>query len=217
MRDYCLVKKIQNRFMDFIALLDHFGTFAFAVSGIRTAARRNFDWFGAYVVGLVTAIGGGTTRDVLLSITPFWMEQTSYLVITGVGLLAFILLGKRLIRMGRTLFIFDTLGLGLFVVTGINKTLAAGFPFWVAIVMGTITGCIGGVIRDVLVNDMPLVFRQDFYALTCVFGGLVYYFFMALSFPAPLVYLLAALTVISSRILAVKYHMHLPQLKSLDD
>lgn len=202
--------------MDLIGLLDHAGTFAFAVSGIRTAAKRNFDWFGAYVVGLVTAIGGGTTRDLFLGEMPFWMAQPSYLIITGIALLAILLLGSRLVRMGRTLFIFDTFGLGLFVVVGIRKTVEAGHPPWVAIVMGTITGCLGGILRDVLVNDMPLVFRQDFYALTAVFGGLVYFGLKALGVPNMIVYSAAASTVIIVRLLALRYHLHLPQLKSLD-
>lgn len=203
--------------MDLIGFLDHVGTFAFAISGIRAAARKNFDWFGAYVVGLVTAIGGGTLRDILLNQPPFWMKEGSYLWITGISVVIFLVLGKRLVYLGPTLFVFDTLGLGLFVVVGINKTLAAGFPFWVAIVMGTITGCMGGVVRDVLVNDTPLIFHQEIYALTCVVGGFVYYALTRLHLPAIWVYLFAALSVIASRLMVMTYKLHLPQLQSLDD
>src|ERR1035437_3762265 len=132
--------------MNFIDLIDYAGTFAFAISGIRLASAKRFDWFGAYVVGLVTAIGGGTTRDLLLNVTPFWMLQPSYLIVTALALISVILVGKYLIRLNNTFFIFDAVGLGLFVVVGIEQTLDAGFPFWVAIVMGMITGSVGGII-----------------------------------------------------------------------
>src|SRR5574344_1610487 len=126
--------------IDFITLCDYSGTFAFAISGIRLASAKQFDWFGAYVIGLVTAVGGGTLRDLLLNATPFWMEQASYLTVSGVALLFVIIFKKFVIRLNNTFFIFDAIGLGLFAVVGIVKTLEFGFPMWVAIVMGTITG-----------------------------------------------------------------------------
>ena len=134
--------------IDFITLCDYSGTFAFAISGIRLASAKQFDWFGAYVIGLVTAVGGGTLRDLLLNATPFWMEQASYLTVSGVALLFVIIFKKFVIRLNNTFFIFDAIGLGLFVVVGIVKTLEFGFPMWVAIVMGTITGSFGGMLRD---------------------------------------------------------------------
>lgn len=199
--------------MDIIALIDHLGTFAFAVSGIRLSASKEFDWFGAYMVGLVTAIGGGTTRDLLLNEIPFWMSQPSYLIVTGVALIFVLLLGKYIVRMHHTLFTFDSIGLGLFVVTGIDKTLASGFPFWVAIIMGMITGSVGGVIRDILINETPLIFRKDFYALACIVGGLVYGLCLYLNANLLLTQILSAGTVILSRIIAVKFHVGLPTLK----
>jgi uncharacterized membrane protein YeiH len=120
-----------NRSMNFINLIDYAGTYAFAISGIRLASAKRFDWFGAYVVGLVTAIGGGTTRDLLLNVTPFWMQQPSYLIVTGLALLSVILFGRYLIRLNNTFFVFDAIGLGLFVVVGIEKSISFGFPFWV--------------------------------------------------------------------------------------
>lgn len=115
--------------MNFINFVDYAGTFAFAISGIRLASAKRFDWFGAYVVGLVTAIGGGTTRDILLDVTPFWMQQPSYLIITGIALLCVIAFGRQLIRLNNTFFIFDAIGLGLFVVVGIERSIQAGFSF----------------------------------------------------------------------------------------
>ena len=148
--------------LNYITIIDFLGTFAFAISGIRHAATKRFDWFGAYVVGLVTAIGGGTTRDLLLGITPFWMIQPSYLIVTGFALLFVIIFGKWVVRLNYTIFLFDAIGLGLFTVVGIDKAVAAGFPVWVSIAMGVITGSIGGVIRDLLLNQVPIILRKDF-------------------------------------------------------
>ncbi len=97
-------------------ILDFIGTFAFAISGIRLAARKHFDWFGGYVVGLATAIGGGTLRDVMLGVTPFWMTNSSYLICTGVALLVVIIFSRYLVKMNNTWFLFDTLGLALFTI-----------------------------------------------------------------------------------------------------
>ena len=135
--------------IDFITFCDYTGTFAFAISGIRLASAKQFDWFGAYVVGVVTAVGGGTIRDILLNAVPFWMEQASYLIVSALALLFVIAFRKYVIRLNNTFFIFDAIGLGLFVVVGIAKTLDFGFPMWVAIVMGTITGSFGGMMRDI--------------------------------------------------------------------
>lgn len=203
--------------MNFINLIDYAGTFAFAISGIRLASAKRFDWFGAYVVGLVTAIGGGTTRDLLLNATPFWMLQSSYLIVTGLALLSVILFGKFLIRLNNTFFIFDAIGLGLFVVVGIERTLAAGFSFWVAIVMGMITGSVGGVLRDILINEVPLIFRKDIYALACVVGGLVFLACSELNLSPTITQIVSASSVIVTRVLAVKYHISLPVLQGHDE
>lgn len=203
--------------MNFISLIDYTGTFAFAISGIRLASAKRFDWFGAYMVGLVTAIGGGTTRDLLLNVTPFWMLQPSYLIVTALALISVILFGKYLIRLNNTFFIFDAVGLGLFVVVGIERTLDVGFSFWVAIVMGMITGSVGGIIRDILINEVPLIFRKDIYALACVIGGLVFFGCNKMNMSPVVTQLLSAISVIFTRFLAVKYHISLPVLKGHDD
>lgn len=203
--------------MNFIHLIDYAGTFAFAISGIRLASAKKFDWFGAYVVGLVTAIGGGTIRDLLLDVTPFWMLQPSYLIVTALALISVIIFGKYLIRLNNTFFIFDAIGLGLFVVVGIEKTLAAGFPFWVVIMMGMITGSAGGVIRDILINEVPLIFRKDIYALACVMGGLVFYACYQFGVSPTITQIASASSIILTRILAVKYHISVPVLKGNEE
>ena len=197
----------------FVTILDFVGTFAFAISGIRLASAKRFDWFGAYVVGLVTAIGGGTIRDLLLDVTPAWMIDPMYLICTALAMGFVILFGRYVIRLNNTFFIFDTIGLALFTVVGVEKTLALHFPLWVAIIMGTITGAAGGVIRDVFINEVPLIFRKEIYAIACVIGGLVYGLCHWLGLAMTVTELVSGVSVFMARILAVKYHWALPVLK----
>lgn len=202
--------------MNFLTIIDYIGTFAFAISGIRLASAKNFDWFGAYVVGFVTAVGGGTIRDLLLEVTPFWMLQPSYLIVTAVALLFVIVFGKYVIHLNNTFFIFDAIGLGLFAIVGIEKSNAHGYPLWIGLIMGTITGAAGGVMRDTLINEEPLIFRKEIYALACVIGGVCYYFCEYMGVTATLTQIIGALSVILVRILAVKYQLGLPHLKGED-
>ena len=194
-------------------IIESLGTLAFAISGIRLAAAKEFDWFGAYVVGLITAIGGGTIRDLLLDQTAFWMLNSVYLIVTGLAMIVVILLRRYLVKLNNTFFIFDTIGLALFVVVGIQKTVDAGFPFWVAIVMGTITGSFGGMLRDILINEEPLIFRKDIYALACVFGGLIYYICMQTALSLAMTQAISATSVFMARVIAVRYHISVPVLK----
>jgi uncharacterized membrane protein YeiH len=195
----------------FLFIIEVIGTIAFAISGIRMAAAKQFDWFGAYSVGLVTAIGGGTLRDVLLDIPVFWMQTWWYLAVTAISLLVVIVFKRELVK-SQVLFIFDTIGLALFVVIGIQKTLAVDYPMWVAIIMGVSTGAVGGVVRDILLNNEPLLFRKDIYAMACVAGGLVYWIVGQAGGSAMAEGVACAATVIFIRVLAVKYSWSLPVL-----
>ncbi len=197
----------------FIIVIEVLGTISFAISGIRLAAAKNFDWFGAYVVGLVTAIGGGTLRDVLIGVPVFWMVSWLYLAVTGLSLLTVLIFRRALVGGMRTLFIFDAIGLALFVVIGIEKSLAMGYPMWVAITMGIITGSFGGVLRDILIGELPMFFRKDIYATACLAGGIVYSLITLLDFNPIVPQCLCAITVIGLRILAVRYNWSLPALK----
>ena len=195
----------------FLFIIEVIGTVAFAISGIRMAAAKNFDWFGANTVGLVTAIGGGTLRDILLDIPVFWMQTWWYLAVTAMSLIVVIVF-RRILVHTRVLFIFDTIGLALFVVIGIQKTLDTDYPLWVAIIMGIITGAIGGVIRDILINSEPLLFKKDLYATACLAGGLVYGALICCHASVPVQGIACAATVIAMRVLAVQYGWSLPVL-----
>ncbi len=200
----------------FLFIIEVLGTIAFAISGIRLAATKNFDWFGAYTVGLVTAIGGGTMRDILLDIPVFWMQTWWYLAVTALSLATVIVFRNKLVSRERILFLFDSVGLALFCVIGIQKTLATGYPMWVATIMGVITGAFGGVIRDILINEEPLVFRKDVYATACLAGELVYWVIMILGGSPLLQQITCAIVVIGLRILALKYSLQLPVLQRIE-
>ena len=196
----------------FVHILDYIGTLAFAISGIRLASAKRFDLFGAYVMGLATSIGGGTIRDLMLNVPIFWMHNSIYFIINLFALLLVALFGKMVIRQKNTWFIFDTIGLGMFAVIGIDKTLANGFPFWVAIVMGALTGAGGGVVRDVFLNDIPLIFRAEIYAVACVLGGVAYALCHWAGLDTIACGLVCGSVVIIARVLAVRYKINLPTL-----
>ena len=197
-----------------IYIIELLGTFAFAISGIRHAAAKHFDWFGGYVCGVAVAIGGGTIRDVMLGTIPFWMTTPIYLICTGVALLTVVFFGKWMEPLKNAWFVFDTFGLALFTIAGIQKSLAMGQPFWVAIIMGCITGSAGGVIRDVLLNNEPVIFHKEIYAIACVLGGLAYWALAAMGLSTELSAVVSFCVTCLIRFLAVRYHISLPTLKS---
>ena len=193
-------------------LIEFIGTFAFAISGIRHAAGKNFDWFGGFVCGIAVAIGGGTIRDVMLGVTPFWMTSSVYIICTVLAQIFVIVFSKSLKRLDNTWFVFDTFGLALFTIAGIQKTIACGHPFWVAIVMGCITGSAGGIIRDILLNNIPVIFHKEIYAIASIFGGLVYWMLIELGVDVSVTVIVVFLLICIIRFLAVKYHISLPHL-----
>jgi uncharacterized membrane protein YeiH len=197
-----------------IFIIELLGTFAFAISGIRHAAAKRFDWFGGYVCGIAVAIGGGTIRDVMLLTTPFWMTTPIYIICTAVALLMVAFFGRWMEPLKNAWFVFDTLGLALFTIAGIQKSLDFGQPFWVAIIMGCITGSAGGVIRDVLLNNEPVIFQKEIYAMASVVGGLVYWAGILLGMSVEFTVVLSFITTCVIRFLAVRYHISLPILKN---
>jgi len=201
----------------FIFIIEVLGTLAFGVSGVRLAAKKHFDWFGAYTIGVITAIGGGTTRDLLLDAPVFWMQTWWYLAVTGLSFLTVILFKRVLTSDSRSLFMFDAVGLTLFVITGIQKSLAFGYPMWVAIIMGMITGSFGGILRDVLINEEPLFFRKDIYATACIAGGIIYWLVLILGGSVITQQSLCALTILILRWGALRYGWHLPEMRERDN
>jgi len=196
-----------------VEIIEYMGTFAFAISGLRMASSKHFDLFGAYVVGFATAVGGGTTRDLLLSQTPFWLATPSYLICTGVALAFVMIFSRYLTRIKNTIFIFDAIGLGLFVLVGLEKSVMLGFPLWVAVIMGMVTGAVGGILRDILVNEEPLIFRKEIYASACIVGGLIYCLLHYLGVNDVVVQISTIASVIIVRIVAVYFGIGLPVLK----
>ena len=197
----------------FSMLLEYIGTFAGAVSGIRLASVKKFDWFGAYVIGLVTAVGGGTLRDAMLNLPPFWMRHPSYLITTFVALVAISVFGRRFISERITWFVFDTVSISLFTVLGLEKTLMLGFPAWCAVVMGVVTAVFGGVLRDVLINEVPLIFRKEIYATACFAGAVVYIVLMEAFDTPPIVCGIVCITLIFVlRAMAIRYSWSVPVL-----
>ena len=199
--------------IEFITVIDFIGTFAFTISGIRLASAKKFDWFGAIVVGMATAVGGGTMRDVMLGTTTFWMENGFYLIVTIFSLFFVLIFSKYLVHLNNTIFIFDAIGLGLFTVVGVEKSLAFGQPMWVAIIMGAITGAAGGMLRDTLINEVPLIFRSELYAIACVLGGCIYWCCMQIGLAPIPTQIITAVSVIVIRVIATRYHIALPTLK----
>lgn len=195
-------------------VIEFLGTFAFAISGIRHAAAKHFDWFGGYVCGIAVAIGGGTIRDVMLETTPFWMTNPIYIICTALALLFVIVFAKYMEGLRNTWFVFDTLGLALFTIAGIQKSLVFGQPYWVAIIMGCITGSAGGVIRDVLLNNEPVIFQREIYAIASLLGGIIYWTLMTCGTSNEVVVLTSFLIICAIRFLAVRYHLALPTLKN---
>lgn len=200
----------------FLLIIEILGGIAFAISGIRLAAAKRFDWFGAYVIGLVTAIGGGTLRDLLIGVPVFWLSTPFYLCMTALSLFTVIIFRQALVKGMRTMFLFDAIGLALYVVIGIEKTLAAGFPMLSAITMGIITGSFGGVTRDILIGDVPMFFRKEVYATACLAGGVIYW--LLSYFPIHPIWpeSACAFTVIGLRVLANHYGWRLPILQIED-
>lgn len=198
-------------------VIEFLGTFAFAISGIRHAAAKRFDWFGGFVCGLAVAIGGGTIRDVMLGVTPFWMTSSVYIICTALAQVFVIVFARNLKRLDNAWFFFDTLGLALFTIAGFQKTLDCGHPFWVAIIMGCITGSAGGVIRDVLLNNVPVILQKEIYAMASVVGGLAYWGMVVAGLNVSVAVAVSFVIICVIRLLAVKYHISLPILHGEED
>jgi len=192
-------------------LLDILGTIAFAISGVLTAFNKKLDPFGVFIIAFVTAVGGGTLRDVLIGQTPvMWMQNILYVYMIIFGFFFALVFRKKLDRLRKSLFLFDTIGLGVFTIIGVEKGIAIGLHPVICIALGTITACFGGVIRDILCNEIPIIFRREIYATICIIGGIVFVGLSYFELNKDVLYIVTSSVIISIRLMAVKYKWYLP-------
>jgi uncharacterized membrane protein YeiH len=196
----------------FLFIIDILGTIAFAVSGAFFAMQKKLDPFGVLVLSYATALGGGTLRDIMIGNLPVsFLTNETAIVVIGCSAIMTMFFGSRLKRLSTTLFLFDALGLGFFTVVGIQLGIAKGYSMSTCIFLGTITACFGGVVRDVLLNNIPLLFRKEIYALACILGGLFYFLLYRLNLNEDLVTIASILVIVLIRVLAVRFKWSLPK------
>ena len=199
--------------MTIILLLDYIGTCVFAISGALAGMRHRFDPFGVLILGAVTAVGGGSLRDVLIGRTPVgWMQDINYAYLIIAGTLIAILFRKYLVYVRRTMFLFDSIGLGLFTIIGVEIGIDAGLNPVICILIGTLSASFGGVIRDILSNEVPLIFHKEVYASLSILGGITYLLLQETALPSNWAYILTSSMVVILRILAVRYNWMIPKL-----
>ena len=190
---------------DWIYILNLAGVFVFAISGTLTAIDSDFDVVGAIIIGFITALGGGTLRDILIGETPvWWMQDALSLYAIVAAVLCSYLFKKSILKLRKGMFIFDTIGLGLFTILGLQKTLELGLSPLIAVIMGVVSAVFGGVIRDVLSNIVPLIFRTEIYASACVAGALVFLVLDGLRLPLELSMVVSMIVVFLIRYFAVR-------------
>jgi uncharacterized membrane protein YeiH len=192
-------------------ILDIIGTLVFAISGALTGWHKKLDSFGVFIIAFVTALGGGTLRDVMIGRTPVgWMEDLTYVYIIVIGFFATIILRAKLEKLRISLFLFDTIGLGIFTIIGIEKGLAVGLHPIICIALGTMTASFGGVIRDILCNEIPIIFRKEIYATVSITGGVLFFVLNEIQLNTDILYVVTSLFMIVFRLLAVKNKWYLP-------
>ncbi|MGZ9676512.1 trimeric intracellular cation channel family protein [Flavobacterium sp. GNP001] len=191
--------------------LDIIGTMAFAMSGALTAMSKKLDPFGVFIIAFVTSVGGGTLRDVLIGRTPVgWMLDLKYVYVIFIGFMLAIVFRKKLDKLRTSLFLFDTIGLGVFTLIGLEKGLEIGLHPVICVALGTMTACFGGVIRDILCNEIPVIFRREIYATLCIVGGVLFFILRSMNLENDVLYLLSSSIIISLRLMAVKFKWYLP-------
>lgn len=198
--------------MNLILFIDILGTIAFAISGVLTALNKRLDPFGILIIAFATAVGGGTLRDVLIDAPVAWMRNLTYVyVIVGSTIFA-VIFRKRLGYIRKSLFLFDTIGIALYTVVGVEKGIEAGFSPVICVALGTMTACFGGVLRDILCNEIPIIFRKEIYATACILGATAYFLMNETLIPEGFIVIIAGAIVIVVRLLAVYYNLSLPSI-----
>ncbi|MBC5775556.1 trimeric intracellular cation channel family protein [Pontibacter sp. KCTC 32443] len=200
--------------MEIQYILELIGTFVFAISGALAVDEKDQDWFGAGFTGFVTAIGGGTLRDMLLGSYPLvWIGDVRFLYAIFAGIVFAAIFYKLLLRLRRTLSLFDTLGIALFTVVGTEKALSLGVDPVIAAIMGMFTAVMGGVIRDTLTNETPVIFQKEVYASACLAGAFMYIGLAHFDVQRTVAFLSSVILIIIIRLVAVKYNLSLPKFK----
>ncbi|MBE7645766.1 trimeric intracellular cation channel family protein [Tenacibaculum finnmarkense genomovar finnmarkense] len=201
--------------MDIIYALDIAGTFAFAISGALVAMKKQFDVFGVVIIAFVTAVGGGMIRDVLINAHPInWISDLNYIwtILTAVGFT--FLFRSKIAPLRKTMFLFDTIGISVFTLLGLEKGLSYDLHPFVALVMGMVSAVFGGVLRDVLTRKVPLIFKKEIYASACLAGGVVYLILEEFKINKDLQFVIPTLVVFLIRSIVVKYKLELPKIKA---
>jgi len=193
-------------------IIETLGTISFAISGTFAAMQKRLDPFGVLIIAFVTSIGGGTVRDLLLGDTPVaWMRNVNYCLLILVTSLATILFKTHIKKFKVTLFLFDSMGLGLFTMVGVQKGIVFGLSPGICVALGTITGCFGGIIRDTLLNTIPLIFRKEIYATACILGGVLYFALLYFNLKADVAKIIVIAFIFALRIVVVRYKLTLPK------
>lgn len=191
--------------MDWIYIVDLFGTTVFSISGVLTAKQKKFDLVGTLVIGFVTAVGGGTIRDLLIGKFPVgWLNDHNYLFAILAGYLIAYIFQSNITKLKRSMFLFDTIGIGLFTILGIEIAMERGLGIEYCLLLGVISACFGGISRDVLTNEIPLIFRREIYASACFVGGIVYVILMKTSVYKDINVLVSIIIVILIRYLSIR-------------
>ena len=192
--------------------LDLFGILVFSMSGYLTAVDKKLDFLGAVITSFVTAIGGGTIRDLLLGNTPVtWLTDLYYIYFIILGIFLCILFKKSFLQWRKTFKIFDTLGISAFTILGLSLSKNLGFSPFVCIMMGTITATFGGFLRDIFTNEVPSIMKTDFYATVCIIGGIFYYILVYIGILDVISTFSSLLFIIILRLTAIKYKWKLPK------
>lgn len=203
--------------MEFFTFINIGGTIAFAASGTLAAMRKKLDIFGLLVISFVTSVGGGTIRDVLIGHLPVrWILDSSIILIIIGAATVTVIFRNKIEHLDKTLTFFDSLGLGFFALRGIQEGIAIQLNIPSCIILGTITACFGGVIRDILLNEIPALFRTgQLYATVCIMGGMVFFALQKLNIAADLIDLITILFIFGIRTLAIKKNISLPKINKI--
>jgi len=200
--------------MEFIYVLDIIGTFAFAVSGALVASDKKFDLFGVVIIAFVTAVGGGMLRDLLIDAHPInWIGDLNYMYTIFLAVIFTFLFKSKIAHLSKTMFLFDTVGLSVYTLLGLEKGLSFNLNPIIALIMGMISAVFGGVLRDVLTNKIPLIFEKEIYASACLIGGISYLLLTYFNMTENVIFVFSASIIVIIRVIAVKFKLQLPKIK----